>query len=112
MRGFWGIGQSRLSAEGGLHRIVANRALDHARARAVRRASGEAQGASKDPAPLDDDLLEALATLSPDHRAVVVLRYLLDYTPGEIATMLELPRGTINSRLRRALDALAEVVER
>ena len=95
-----------------LHRIVANRALDHARARAVRRASGEAPGASEDPAPLDDDLLGALATLSPDHRAVVVLRYLLDYTPGEIATMLELPRGTINSRLRRALDALAEVVER
>jgi RNA polymerase sigma-70 factor (ECF subfamily) len=48
----------------------------------------------------------ALASLSPDHRAVVVLRYLLDYSPGEIARMLGLPRGTVNSRLRRGLDAL------
>jgi RNA polymerase sigma-70 factor (ECF subfamily) len=46
----------------------------------------------------------ALAALG---RAVVVLRHLLGYTPGEIATMLDLPRGTVNSRLRRALDALA-----
>ena len=62
--------------------------------------------------PLDAALVTALGALSLEHRAVVVLRYLLDYTPGEIATMLEVPRGTINSRLRRALDALAEVVER
>jgi RNA polymerase sigma-70 factor (ECF subfamily) len=35
------------------------------------------------------------------------MRYLLEYTPGEIAKMLELPRGTVNSRLRRGLDSLA-----
>ena len=46
-----------------------------------------------------DDLLRALATLTPEHRAVVVLRYVLE-------RVLELPRGTVNSRLRRALDAL------
>ena len=34
------------------------------------------------------------------------MRYVLEYTPGEIARALELPRGTVNSRLRRALDAL------
>jgi RNA polymerase sigma-70 factor (ECF subfamily) len=51
-------------------------------------------------------VVAALAGLSPDHRAVVVLRYLLEYTPGEIGAILELPRGTVNSRLRRALDAL------
>ena len=53
-----------------------------------------------------------LASLSPEHRAVIVLRYLFEYTPGEIARMLELPRGTVNSRLRRALDALAGSIER
>jgi RNA polymerase sigma-70 factor (ECF subfamily) len=37
-----------------------------------------------------------------------VLRHLLGYTPGQIAALLELPRGTVNSRLRRALDELAE----
>ena len=40
----------------------------------------------------------------------MVLRYLLDYTPGEIARMLEVPRGTVNSRLRRALDRLASAL--
>ncbi len=49
-----------------------------------------------------------LLELSPEHRAVIVLRYLLDYRPGEIADLLELPRGTVNSRLRRALDQLGE----
>jgi RNA polymerase sigma-70 factor (ECF subfamily) len=33
----------------------------------------------------------------------------LEYTPGEIAQLLELPRGTVNSRLRRGLDHLKEL---
>jgi RNA polymerase sigma-70 factor (ECF subfamily) len=51
-------------------------------------------------------VLAALAALAPDQRAVVVLRHLLEYTPGEIAAILDLPRGTVNSRLRRGLDVL------
>jgi RNA polymerase sigma-70 factor (ECF subfamily) len=94
-----------------LNRIVVNRAIDWARARALRRevgSDGLAEPAARAaPAPpYSDDLMTALATLSPEHRAVVVLRYLLEYTPGEIADMLGLPRGTVNSRLRRALDTL------
>jgi RNA polymerase sigma-70 factor (ECF subfamily) len=50
----------------------------------------------------------ALAALSPEHRAVIVLRHLLEYTPGEIADLLDLPRGTVNSRLRRGLDRMRE----
>jgi RNA polymerase sigma-70 factor (ECF subfamily) len=61
---------------------------------------------------LSDDLLAGLAALPPEQRAVIVLRHLLEYTPGEIARMLELPRGTVNSRLRRGLDALRDEVER
>jgi RNA polymerase sigma-70 factor (ECF subfamily) len=59
-------------------------------------------------AALSEELLAGLRALSPEHRAVVVLRYLLEYTPGEIAELLDLPRGTVNSRLRRALDELKE----
>jgi RNA polymerase sigma-70 factor (ECF subfamily) len=55
--------------------------------------------------------MRALAALAPEQRAVVVLRYLLEHTPGEIAAMLELPRGTVNSRLRRALDQLEAQLE-
>jgi RNA polymerase sigma-70 factor (ECF subfamily) len=51
-------------------------------------------------------VVAALAELSPEHRAVIVLRHLLEYTPGEIARALDLPRGTVNSRLRRGLDGL------
>ena len=39
---------------------------------------------------------------------MIVLRHLLEYTPGEIAELLGLPRGTVNSRLRRGLDSLKE----
>ena len=40
---------------------------------------------------------------------MIVLRHLLEYTPGEIAAMLNVPRGTVNSRLRRGLDELQAV---
>jgi RNA polymerase sigma-70 factor, ECF subfamily len=59
-----------------------------------------------EPAAPDEELVEALAALGPEQRAVVVLRHLLGYTPGQIAGLLDLPRGTVNSRLRRGLDAL------
>jgi RNA polymerase sigma-70 factor (ECF subfamily) len=97
-----------------LHRIVVNRAIDWARARALRREVAEQAVADhpvRDPG-LSDELAAGLASLPPDQRAVIVLRYLLEYTPGEIAEVLELPRGTVNSRLRRGLDALGERLER
>jgi RNA polymerase sigma-70 factor (ECF subfamily) len=95
-----------------LHRIVVNRAIDWARARSLRREIGEdaLEATPARPEPpghgLSEEIAGALAGLSPEHRAVVVLRYLLEYTPGEIASLLDLPRGTVNSRLRRALDTL------
>jgi len=92
-----------------LHRIVVNRAIDWTRARKLR---GEVELADWLPAPetsvAGGETIAALAKLSPEHRAVVVMRYLLEYTPGEIAEALDLPRGTVNSRLRRGLDALGE----
>jgi RNA polymerase sigma-70 factor (ECF subfamily) len=57
-------------------------------------------------------VLAALSALTPEHRAVVVMRYVLEYTPGEIANALELPRGTVNPRLRRGLDALEAALAR
>jgi RNA polymerase sigma-70 factor (ECF subfamily) len=92
-----------------LHRIVDNRAIDFARARALRAetelADAAAPAAARD---VSDEIVAALASLSPDHRAVIVLRHLLEYTPGEIAQLLDVPRGTVNSRLRRGLDELKE----
>ena len=101
-----------------LHRIVVNRAIDWARARTLRAEISDdgtiERAAARERAGSGDSdaraLAAGLAALSPEHRAVIVLRHLLEYTPGEIAELLELPRGTVNSRLRRGLDALREAV--
>ena len=91
-----------------LHRIVVNRAIDAARARSLRRETELTEHATdaEEHEPPDRELLAALARLPPDQRAVIVLRHLLGYTPGEIARTLDLPRGTVNSRLRRGLDTM------
>ena len=96
-----------------LHRIVVNRAIDWARARALRAETElhDVSGADEPPPTGERDrLLAALVELPPEHRAVIVLRHLLEYTPGEIADLLDVPRGTVNSRLRRGLDRLQELV--
>jgi DNA-directed RNA polymerase specialized sigma24 family protein len=51
-----------------------------------------------------------LAGLSTDHRAVVVLRVWLDWSEAEVASALKIPRGTVKSRLARALEQLREVL--
>ncbi len=100
-----------------LHRIVVNRAIDFSRARALRNEVGaEAAGEAAAPPAVDrqtlgEDVAAALLRLTPEQRAVVVLRYLLEFTPGEIGETLGLPRGTVNSRLRRGLDALGDALE-
>ena len=96
-----------------LHRIVVNRAIDWGRREALRAGAGEPDERAA-PSHADEpvgELMPALAQLPPEQRAVVVLRYLLEYTPGEIGRMLELPRGTVNSRLRRGLDRLRDLIE-
>jgi len=99
-----------------LHRIVINRAVDHYRSRALRREVDAERvpepvaGASWEGLDYSDETVAALAELPAEQRALVVMRHLLDYTPGEIAELLDLPRGTVNSRLRRGLDRLEELL--
>ncbi len=98
-----------------LHRIVVNRAIDFTRMRAARRETSPTvipQPPHHDSPEPDHEVLTALANLDPNHRAVIVMRYVLDLSPGEIAKALEIPRGTVNSRLRRGLDALGERLDR
>lgn len=94
-----------------LHRIVVNRSIDWVRARKLRAESELPDAfASEHVAELSDATVAALVALAPEQRAVIVLRHLLGYTPGEIAELLGMPRGTVNSRLRRGLDQLRETV--
>lgn len=52
----------------------------------------------------------AIATLSPDFRAAVVLRDVAGLDYAEIAEALEIPPGTVRSRIARGRAALAEVL--
>lgn len=96
-----------------LHRIVANRALDLLRAE--RRLSGDEPAEPADLTPSydagDRSLLSAVADLPLERRVVVVLRYGVGMTPKQIAATLDLPVGTVNSRLARALEQLREALE-
>jgi RNA polymerase sigma-70 factor, ECF subfamily len=95
-----------------LHRIVVNRSLDLLR-RERRLVGLDSAGAM--PAPDQSEgtagdraLLDAVASLNPQRRVVVVLRYGIGYSPAEIAALLELPVGTVHSRLARALEDLRD----
>jgi RNA polymerase sigma-70 factor (ECF subfamily) len=89
-----------------LVRIAVNRAIDLVRAR--RREAGEEapETFALDPPSSDEELQDALRRLSPERRAVIALHYWFDYTTPEIAEVLGVPVGTVNSRLARALRAL------
>ena len=102
---------TRRAFEPWLHRIVANRALDWARARTRHQELSRLVAPPASEAPPDPDLMAALAELTPDHRAVVVLRFVAGYGTGEIARMLGIRRGTVGSRLRRGLDQLKTTLE-
>jgi RNA polymerase sigma-70 factor (ECF subfamily) len=98
-----------------LHRIVVNKALDWVRARSRRNElpwdDSHAVDSAGGPHGTDDRLVHALQRLEPEQRALVAMRYLLGYPEGEIAVIFSLPRGTVGSRLRRALDQMRKSME-
>jgi RNA polymerase sigma-70 factor, ECF subfamily len=57
------------------------------------------------------DVAAALATLSEEHREVVVLREFEAMSYDEIAAVLGVPRGTVESRLHRARQELRTVLQ-
>ena len=57
---------------------------------------------------LQDIVHAMLRELPLNHRAVLTLYYLHEYTISEIAEILELPEGTIKSRLHHARKLLKE----
>jgi RNA polymerase sigma-70 factor (ECF subfamily) len=58
-----------------------------------------------------DEIARALARLDADHRIVVVLRYWADLTVEEIAARLDVPAGTVKSRLHYALRSMRPRLE-
>jgi RNA polymerase sigma-70 factor (ECF subfamily) len=106
-----------------LLRITRNRAIDRLRRRSRRRARlvrAEAAGAlpAEAVAPVEpneaarpgwhvhESVHAALATLPAEQREAVELAYFRGLTHAEIARMLEIPMGTVKSRLRLAIGKL------
>ena len=59
-----------------------------------------------------DEVTLALDRLIPNHREVLVLRYLQEFEYAEIATILNCPLGTVRSRLYHAKRALRIILEK
>ena len=58
------------------------------------------------------DIHRALEQLSATHRAVVELSYVHDFTYGEIARIMDCPKGTVKSRMNYALRQLDGILRR
>lgn len=63
------------------------------------------------PETSDPALRRALQQLDHKHRAVVVCRYYLDWSTNQTAAALEVPAGTVKSRLHKALANLRAQLE-
>jgi RNA polymerase sigma-70 factor, ECF subfamily len=105
-----------------LYQIATNLARDHYKRAETRRAVGviEDMEAFGDEAALPEEMLlmdaetqavaAALRSL-PDHqRETVILRYYQELSLGEIAKVLDVPVGTVKSRLSLALGRLRELL--
>lgn len=106
-----------------LLRIVANETKNLHRAAGRRQARERSAWAQTEPlllaAGIDDpataaltgerraEVTRGLGALPEDHRRVVTCRYLLELDEAETAAVLGWPRGTVKSRLHRALARLA-----
>jgi RNA polymerase sigma factor (sigma-70 family) len=106
--------------------IVANETRNTVRAAGRRRTLADREAALVGPDPLIREsadpavaaleterrvaLLGALEELSEEHRLVVTYRYLLEMDEPETAQALGWPRGTVKSRLNRALRKLERLL--
>ena len=66
----------------------------------------QAVGAANETRTANDEVANAIRALSPPLREVVVLRYFADKTVEEIAVALNIPVGTVKSRLHNARETL------
>lgn len=87
--------------------VVKNTALN-ARRRAARGAvdEGAAEELAVEAAPVGGDMDHLLGRLGEGQRDVVMLRFVDGLSLQEVAEALEIPVGTVKSRLHNALEAL------
>jgi RNA polymerase sigma-70 factor (ECF subfamily) len=100
------------------YRVATNAALDETRRRARRpEPNADVPDRASDAEPATDarvaaalDVDAALARLTPEFRAAVVLRDLAGLDYAEIAAVLDIPAGTVRSRIARGRATLADLI--
>jgi RNA polymerase sigma factor (sigma-70 family) len=99
--------------------IVTNEARNRRR-RAGRQHALALRALGPEPEPIDDAaatraeherLLQAIGGMREEDRLMIGYRYFLDLGEEETAEALGIPRGTVKSRLSRALGRLRELME-
>ena len=104
-----------------LYRLVNNAAIDYLRREKRHRDTGDVDDLElPDGGPSPQELAErsdtrtavrrALDKLSPEHRQVLLLRYMQELDYGEIAQALDVSEGTVKSRINRAKSKLRELL--
>jgi RNA polymerase sigma-70 factor, ECF subfamily len=119
----WLEGEMPSNPRAWLVRTVVHRSLHLARSRSRRRKHEDrARSVRIEPTDQDDParrmeadercrvLRQALQSLSPDHRSVLVLADIEQKDYESIAASLEIPIGTVRSRLNRSRKALRELL--
>jgi RNA polymerase sigma-70 factor (ECF subfamily) len=105
-----------------LYRIAVNVSISHRRRKRAQISVEENREATGDE-PLDmgappderlelaerrEQLQEAMNQLTAEHRSIIVLRHMEDFSYEEMAEILDMPVGTVRSRLHRARAQLLE----
>lgn len=104
-----------------LYRLVSNAAIDCLRREKKHRDTGDVDDLELPdggPSPQEqaersdtrDAVRRALDRLSPEHRQVLLLRFMQELDYGEIARTLDVSEGTVKSRINRAKSKLREVL--
>ncbi len=118
MRGLPGLREPRAFASWAT-RIVTRRVARHIRGCVSDRATvaklaleGEIVQAEAGPAASDARAVrEAIEGLPPDQAATIALFYLEDMSVAEVAIALDIPRGTVKTRLMHARDKLKSALK-
>lgn len=106
-------------AEAWLVRIAINKACDVLRERKRLVSCANIHSLiMNNPAPESDflalqerlELEEAILGLPPEYQAVIFLKYYGELTTRQIAQALDIPEGTVKTRLRKARDILANAL--
>jgi len=99
-----------------LYRITIRYCLNHRRKRRISSQSLEESHLKlqADSSEMDfaekDEIQKAISLLNKSQIAVIILRYYNDLSYAEIAQILDIPLGTVKSRLDRSLKVLRQIL--